>query len=168
MQIRFLAYLDSRINSPSNTLCHESLIAILQAPGLYSHLWGLSRIHTFFRPGRHMSDYNWKCLIDIWVNFIQNGSIYISPCDKIVKSVTFDHLVRFNDDFEIISFHYIKNNKSMHKKDIYKVSTFCLCQERKCIDMTHLYKFHNCKLNRMGIRANANCDLGQFTIWPKV
>ena len=76
-----------------------------------------------------MSDYTKKCLIDIWINFIQTGSIHIYPCDKIVKCVTFDHVVRFNDDFERISFYYIKNNKIMHMKNIYKDRTFCIYQE---------------------------------------
>ena len=66
-----------------------------------------------------MSDYNGKCLIHVRVNFIQIGSIYISSCDKIVKCVTFDHVLGFNDDFRRIDFYYIKNNKSMHMREIF-------------------------------------------------
>ena len=107
-------------------------------------------------------------MIDIWVDFIQNGLVCIYSCDKIAKCVTLDHIVRFNDDFEIIHFYYIENNKSKLMKQFFPNSIFSLYQEIKCIEMTHLCEFHNNKLDRMGIIGKANCTLGQFSFWSKV
>lgn len=77
-----------------------------------------------------MSDYYGKCMQDISVNFNQNDYLYISPGVKIVKCVTFDHLVKFNDDFEIINFYYIKNINIKHTKKVFHNGTNSPYQDR--------------------------------------